>query len=297
MKKLTYALVIFTSILFLGLTFSYNPLMANPTDELDEQKDIFLNILTVNKEQYKMVKSLVGDKHSVEYLLNTEKDIKAFQVNDNVLNNILNMDLFIYNGLGYEKWVNDIIENSKNSNLAIINMSRGIRPMVTELKAVNEENPYYLLGFSEYKIALYNIKSSLQEKDIKNRSYYEDNYNKVVKELDDFLTKTKEDLKKYKDYIIVTDTDKFDYLFRDLGIQAKKIKDNSIKNIINDSDIKESNIVFVHDNELGHIDDLKNKIKVDCIYIELNTESNDDVLIDNTSKLINSIKTKTNINS
>ena len=75
MKRLTYALVIFTSILFLGLTFSYNPLMANPTDELDEQKDIFLNILTVNKEQYKMVKSLVGDKHSVEYLLNTEKDI------------------------------------------------------------------------------------------------------------------------------------------------------------------------------------------------------------------------------
>ncbi len=297
MKKLTYALVIFTSILFLGLTFSYNPLMANPTDELDEQKDIFLNILTVNKEQYKMVKSLVGDKHSVEYLLNTEKDIKAFQVNDNVLNNILNMDLFIYNGLGYEKWVNDIIENSKNSNLGIINMSRGIRPMVTELKAVNEENPYYLLGFSEYKIALYNIKSSLQEKDIKNRSYYEDNYNKVVKELDDFLTKTKEDLKKYKDYIIVTDTDKFDYLFRDLGIQAKKIKDNSIKNIINDSDIKESKIVFVHDNELGDIDDLKNKIKVDCIYIELNTESNDNVLIDNTSKLINSIKTKTNINS
>jgi zinc/manganese transport system substrate-binding protein len=297
MKKLTYALVIFTSILFLGLTFSYNPLMANPTDELDEQKDIFLNILTVNKEQYKMVKSLVGDKHSVEYLLNTEKDIKAFQVNDNVLNNILNMDLFIYNGFGYEKWVNDIIENSKNSNLGIINMSRGIRPMVTELKAVNEENPYYLLGFSEYKIALYNIKSSLQEKDIKNRSYYEDNYNKVVKELDDLLTKTKEDLKKYKDYIIVTDTDKFDYLFRDLGIQAKKIKDNSIKNIINYSDIKESNIVFVHDNELGDIDDLKNKIKVDCIYIELNTESNDNVLIDNTSKLINSIKTKTNINS
>ncbi|WP_411168962.1 metal ABC transporter substrate-binding protein [Clostridium sp. MB05] len=297
MKKLTYALVIFTSILFLGLTFSYNPLMANPTDELDEQKDIFLNILTVNKEQYKMVKSLVGDKHSIEYLLNTEKDIKAFQVNDNVLNNILNMDLFIYNGLGYEKWVNDIIESSKNSNLGIINMSRGIRPMVTELKAVNEENPYYLLGFNEYKIALYNIKSSLQEKDIKNRSYYEDNYNKVVKELDDFLAKAKEDLKKYKDYIIVTDTDKFDYLFRDLGIQAKKIKDNSIKNIINDRDIKESNIVFVHDNELGDIDDLKNKIKVDCIYIELNTESNDNVLIDNTSKLINSIKTKTNINS
>ena len=43
MKKLTYALVIFTSILFLGLTFSYNPLMANPTDEFDEDFFKYIN--------------------------------------------------------------------------------------------------------------------------------------------------------------------------------------------------------------------------------------------------------------
>ena len=52
MKKLAYILIVFTSILFFGLTFSYNPLMANPTDELDKEKDTYLNILTVNKEIY-----------------------------------------------------------------------------------------------------------------------------------------------------------------------------------------------------------------------------------------------------
>ena len=173
MKKLTYALVIFTFILFLGLTFSYNPLMANPTDVLDKEKDVYLNILTVNKEIYKMTKALVGNKHNVEYLFNNEKEVKEFKISDNVIDNILNMDLFIYNGLGYEPWINDIVDSAKNSNVGIINMSRGIRTITKDLSVGYEENPYYLLGFNEYKIALYNIKTALQERDIKNRNYYE----------------------------------------------------------------------------------------------------------------------------
>lgn len=289
MKKLTYALVIFTSILFLGLTFSYNPLMANPTDEFDEEKETFLNILTVNKEQYKMTKALVGNKHNVEYLFSNESDMESFEVSDNVKSNILNMDLFIYNGLGYETWISDVIDSAKNSSIGIINMSRGIRSITRELSDENKENPYYLLGFNEYKIALYNIKTALQERDIINRNYYEENYNTIIEDLDEFLTNSKEELNKHKDYLIVTDSDKFDYLFKDLGIQVKKIKNNEeIKNIANE--IKNSKIIFIHDNKLGSLDDLKSKIAISCDYIELNTEGDNNILKDNVNKIIDSIK-------
>lgn len=291
MKKLTYALVIFTSILFLGLTFSYNPLMANPTDEFDEEKETFLNILTVNKEQYKMTKALVGNKHNVEYLFSNESDMESFEVSDNVKSNILNMDLFIYNGLGYETWISDVIDSAKNSSIGIINMSRGIRSITRELSDENKENPYYLLGFNEYKIALYNIKTVLQERDIINRNYYEENYNTIIQDLDEFLTNSKEELKKHKDYLIVTDSDKFDYLFKDLGIQVKKIKNNEeIKNIANEN--KNSKIIFIHDNKLGSLDDLKNKIAISCDYIELNTEGDNNILKDNVTKIIDGIKNK-----
>ena len=289
MKKLTYALVIFTSILFLGLTFSYNPLMANPTDEFDEEKETFLNILTVNKEQYKITKALVGNKHNVEYLFSNESDMESFEVSDNVKSNILNMDLFIYNGLGYEAWINDVIDSAKNSSIGIINMSRGIRAITRELSDENKENPYYLLGFNEYKIALYNIKTALQERDIINRNYYEENYNTIIEDLDEFLTNSKEELNKHKDYLIVTDSDKFDYLFKDLGIQVKKIKNNEeIKYIANE--IKNSKIIFIHDNKLGSLDDLKSKIAISCDYIELNTEGDNNILKDNVNKIIDSIK-------
>ncbi|MDU5108993.1 MAG: metal ABC transporter substrate-binding protein [Clostridium sp.] len=286
MKKLTYILVIFTSILFLGLTFSYNPLMANTTDELDEKKEIYLNILTVNKDIYDMTKLIVGEKHNVEYLFKNEKEMATFKVTDAVLNNINNKDLLLYNGLGYENWINDISNNVKGSNLGVINLSRGIRPLSYELEKIGQENPYYLLGSSEYKIALYNIKMAMQERDIENRSYYEENYNNVVERIDEFLTKSKEEIKGYKGYTIITNTDKFDYLFRDLGITITKVRDSNDLVDLNDS----SNVIFFYDETLENINDLKDKMKNEYKYVGLSLENSDNVVKANVNKIIEAIK-------
>ncbi|MFU7516974.1 metal ABC transporter substrate-binding protein [Clostridium sp. HCS.1] len=293
MKKLTYALVIFTSILFFGLTFSYNPLMANPTDELDEERDTYLNILTVNKELYNMVKALTLDKHSVEYLFSSEKEMQDFNISENTINNVLNMDLFIYNGLGYENWINVILDNSKNSNVGVINASRGIRTIIKSLSKENEENPYYLLGFNEYKIALYNIKTSLQERDIKNRSFYEDNYKKVTEDLDKFLSESKEELSKYKDYKIFTNTDKFDYLFRDLGIQVNKLKDNNEE--IDEEELTKN--IFIYDKDVENLNELKRKMKREYTYVGLSSEGEINVLTENVINILEELKNKSNISS
>lgn len=286
MKKLTYILVIFTSILFLGLTFSYNPLMANTTDELDEKKEIYLNILTVNKDIYDMTKLIVGEKHNVEYLFKNEKEMATFKVTDAVLNNVNNKDLLLYNGLGYESWIDDISNNIKGSDLGVINLSRGIRPLTYEILRSGQENPYYLLGFSEYKIALYNIKMAMQERDIENRSYYEENYNNVIKEIDKFSTKSKEEIKDYKDYTIITNTDKFDYLFRDLGINITKVKDSNDLAYLNDS----SKVIFFYDEASENINDLKSEIKNEYKYIGLSLDNSENVLESNVNKIIEAIK-------
>ena len=286
MKKLTYALVVFTSILFLGLTFSYNPLMANPTDELDEEKEVYLNILVVNKEFYKMTKELVGNRHNVEYLFSKDKEIKEFVVNENIISNISNMDLFIYNGLGYEPWINKVVDSTRNSNVGLINASRGIRPITSELTQDTNENPYYLFGFNEYKIALYNIKTALQERDIKNRGYYEENYNNIVKNLDEFLSKEKEELSSYKNYTITTNTDKFDYLFRDIGIQVNKLKENIDE--INENSTEKN--IFIYDRDNENIEELKSKMKNEYIYIGLSFNEDENILTKNLSDIVESIK-------
>ena len=290
MKKLTYALVVFTSILFLGLTFSYNPLMANPTDELDEEKEVYLNILVVNKELYKMTEKLVGSKHNVEYLFTNDKEVKEFIVNENIINNISNMDLFIYNGAGYEPWINKVIDSVKNSNVGLINASRGIRLITNELTEETNENPYYLLGFNEYKIALYNIKTALQERDIKNRGYYEENYNNIVKNLDEFLSKEKEELSSYENYSITTNTDKFDYLFRSIGIQVNKLKDNIDE--INENRVEKN--IFIYDKDNENLEDIKNNMKNEYIYIGLGSDEDNTILTKNLSEIVEVIKNKSN---
>ena len=290
MKKLTYILVIFTLILFVGLNYFYSPLMATPTNKFDEEKDKFLNIITVSKSQYEMVKALTKGKYNVDYLTENEKEINSFEINNNIIKNISNMDLLIYNGLGYEKWIDDLINKSKSSNLGIINISKGIVPLIKELSNNKEENPYYLFGLNEYKIALYNIKMALQEKDIKNRNYYEENYNEKVKAMEEFYENAKKEIIKYEDIIVIVDSDRLDYLFRDLNIKTKKINKDNIDKFSLDYSTKEEKVIYVHDKkEETPLDKSKLKVK-NLKYIEVESEVSEESLKNNVKLIIESIK-------
>lgn len=290
MKKLTYILVIFTLILFVGLNYFYSPLMATPTNKFDEEKDTFLNIMTTNKSQYEMVKALTKDKHNIDYLAKSENEISSFKINDNIVKNISNMDLLIYNGLGYEKWIDDLINKSKSSNLGIINISKGIVPLLKELSNNKEENPYYLFGLNEYKISLYNIKISLQEKDIKNRNYYEENYNEKVKAMEELYENAKKEIIKYEDIIVFVDSDRLDYLFRDLNIKVEKLTKDNIDKISLDYSMKEDKVIYFHDKQEEDILD-KSKLKIKNLKgIELESEVSEEVLKNNMKLIIESIK-------
>lgn len=290
MKKLTYILVIFTLILFVGLNYGYSPLMAIPTNKVNEEKDKHLNIKTVNKSQYEMVKALTKDKHNVEYLAENENEVDSFKINEDIVKNIYNMDLLIYNGLGYEKWIYDLINKSKSHSLGIINLSKGIRPLLKESSNNREENPYYLFGLNEYKIALYNIKISLQEKDIKNREYYEGIYNEKVKEIEELYKKAKDEISKYENSTVIVNSDRLDYLFRDLNIKTIKINENNLdKSSLDDLKSKEK-IIYFHDKKEEYNIDI-NELKVENFkYIELETEMSDEALKSNIKLIIETIK-------
>lgn len=289
MKKLTYILVIFTLIFFVGLNYIYSPLMAIPTDKVNEEKDKHLNIMTVNKSQYEMVKALTKDKHNVEYLSENEDEVNFFKINDEIVKKISNMDLLIYNGLGYEKWIYDLISKSKSQSLGIINLSKGIRPLLKELSNNKEENPYYLFGLNEYKIALYNIKIALQEKDIKNREYYEENYNEKVKETEELYEKAKEEISKYDNSIAIVDSDRLDYLLRDLNIEKIKVNKDNIDEIYTNYLKSENKSIYFHDKKEDKID--TNKLNVENLkYIELDTEMSDEALKSNIKLIIEMIK-------
>lgn len=290
MKKLTYTLVIFTLILFVGLNYVYSPLMAIPTDKYNEEKDKYLNIITSNKSQYEMVKALAKDKHNIDYLAENEKEINSFEINNEVVENISSMDLLIYNGLGYEKWIYKLINKSKGPNLGLINLSKGIRPLAKELSNNKEDNPYYLFGLNEYKIALYNIKIALQEKDIKNRAYYEENYNKKVKEIEGIYENARTEISRTGNITAIIDSDRLDYLFRDLNIKTKKVSKDNIDEFPLDYFKDEKKIIYVQDKmEENSLDESKFKVE-NLKYIELDSNLSEESLKNNIKLIIDSIK-------
>ena len=246
MKNVTYGLIIITMILFLGLGFFQSPLLANTENEIEAGEEVLLNITTVSKNQYSMVKSIVLNKHNVEYLSENESEIYKFKYNEDIINNISGRDLFMYSGINNEPWVNDFIAELKKGDLGIINMSRGIKTLTYEN---GNENPYYWLGINEYKIALYNVKSAIQEKDPKNKSYYEDNYTTIINKIEESAKEVKLELEKYKDYTILTNTNTFDYLLRDLGLQVVNVKKEVTRKILDEKKLDENKIIFVKEKD------------------------------------------------
>lgn len=249
MKKITFAMVIITIALSFGMGVFSSPLLANTDNNGSESREKFLNIMTVNKPQYYMVKKITKDKHNVEYMLTDEKDIKDFKYNTKVIDNVSNMDLFIYTGTNFEPWTSTFINELKKGNLGIINLSRGIRILNFDSEGLNKENPYYFEGIEEYKISLYNVKAAIQDRDPQNRDYYEKNYNEAIKELDNSLSKYKKDIELLSDYTFITLNNNFDYFTKSLNLNVMKLDDREISEFIKINNLDPEKVIIIEDGE------------------------------------------------
>ncbi len=284
MKKITFAMIIITIALSFGMSFFSNPLLANTDNNRTENRDKYLNIMTVNKPQYDMVKKITKDRNNVEYMLTEEKDISEFKYSEDVLNNISNMDLFIYSGTSFEPWSNSLIDELKKGNVGIINLARGIRLLSYTQGSDTKENPYYFEGIEEYKIALYNVKAAIQDKDPQNRDYYEENYNEAVKELDDNLKKYSDKLKSLSEYKFITLNNDFDYLTKSLSLNTIQLDNHEMGEFIKINNLDPKKVIIIVDGEVGTKLDLSgyNTVKLWKYYGE---NSFDDLILYNVQEL------------
>lgn len=238
-----------TLILFLGLGIFSNTIVANTVYDSNTERERYLNIMACNKPQYEMVKAIVGDKHNVEYMFKDENASKEFLFNDETVINISNMDLFLYSGNDLEPWSSSLIDKLAKSNLGTINISRGIRSISMQVNKETKDNPYFTVGLEEYKIALYNVKSAIQDKDPKNRDLYEDNYNKSIEILDKSIEEIRDNKKSLGEYQFIALDDKLDYFYRAMGIVPIKVVDKSISDIITEQKLDPNKVIVLKDHE------------------------------------------------
>ncbi len=249
MKKITYIMVIITLLLSFGMTIFQNPLLANTEKNKEEFRDKYLNIITVSKPQADMVKEIVKDKHSVQYMFTEEQDIKDFVITKESVDNVSNMDLFLYNGVNFEPWMDKFISKLKKGEIGIINLARGVRITSYDSGEKTIENPYYFDGIEGYKIALSNVKNCIQDKDPKNRDFYEKNYNEAVNTLDKQLKNAKENINYLSDYIFLTFDERFSYLLDDLHVNHMNLNNEYINEFIEKNNLNNDKVIIIMDGE------------------------------------------------
>lgn len=178
--------------------------------------NICLNIVTTNKILFYAVKDIVGDKHYVRYMFNTEDEQLNFTYTQDSLNNIAKQDLLIYMGADAEPWISSFTDELSKSKVCFVNASTGISliKLANPIKIKDyqiKNNSYYYLNADNYKIMLLNVKIAIEEKDPKNRAVYENNFTKCVKEIDNLQKQVKDIKTKSKDCVFLVDDDKLDY--------------------------------------------------------------------------------------
>lgn len=296
MKKKFSVFLIFCIILFSGCSNKVENTQTNSVDntKLEVIKDVNLNIMTTNKLLYSMIKSVVKDRHSVEYMFNNRQSELNFQFSSDSLGNISKEDLFIYMGAGFEPWANNFIDNLSKNNVGVINVSRGVKlvsynKIVKYKETILKDNPYYLLNIDNYKIALMNIKNAVQDKDPKNRDVYEKNFSETLRNIDNYQKDLKSIKDKLSDYTFVTMEDELSYFVKyndfkiiDLSKEQSNIDNNTKLNM--EAKLKDTkNIILLYNDSalLKSYEDLIKKYNIKTVGIKVyNGEDNYDNILE-----------------
>lgn len=266
MKKSIYTLLIAMIFLFTACSRNIPEAKPKPNVEIDTNKQISLNIITTNKLLYNMVKDIVKDRHSISYMFASKDRLWNFNFTDDSINNISKKDLFFYWGSSFEPWGSNLVDKLSKTKVGPIDISRGVKLIGydSEVKykdTVINDNPSFWMNIDNYKIAMLNIKNAIEDKDTKDRDYYENNFSKHIKDVEAYQKKLKEAADSLKDYTYVVEGDSLDYFVKYYGFKVLKVHNLTADNTGNFASDNKSvydkikslnnsnNVVFLFDEE------------------------------------------------
>ena len=152
-----------------------------------------VKVVTTTTIIYDLVKQVGGNKVSVDYLCRGDQDPHFLEVLPSYMLKIRKADLMFEIGLGLELWAPQLIDGSRNSNLKLIDLSPGIDKKELPSGKIDASqgdihpygNPHYWLDPDNAKIMAKEILDALIEQDASNSDYYNSNYDKFIKSLDE----------------------------------------------------------------------------------------------------------------
>ncbi len=155
-----------------------------------------INVVASTTDLAGIAKTIGGNRVSVISIATGKQDHHYVEVLPSYMLKVKKADIYLKVGLELDLWANRIIDGSRNRKLKIVNCSENIQPLEVPTTKIDASmgdihrmgNPHYWLDPENGKIIANNITKAFISFDPVGREFYENNFNKFIKNINDSLT-------------------------------------------------------------------------------------------------------------
>lgn len=236
-KFLSGCLAILTSIMLIGCSGENKSVDTETKSKLEVTVSIY--------PLKEFTEKIAGDKVNVTCLVPDNMEPHDYEPKTKDFEKLMKSDLFIYNGLGMESWIDQVNKTLDGSDVDMLNVSEG----VSVRKEENTDDPHIWLSLKNAEKESENIKNELVKLDSDNKEYYETNYNNFKEELEILYNEYKPKFQSLNKKDFITGHAAFGYLCDEFGLQQK-----SVENLFGEGEPTpkqlEELVVFCKDNNI-----------------------------------------------
>lgn len=145
-----------------------------------------LKVITSFYVMYDFASKIGGDKVAVTNLTPAGVEPHDWEPTPSDIISIEQADLFIYNGMGMERWVESVLSTIENKDLIIVEASSDLAQQISseEASAISPSDPHVWLDPNLAKLEMKAICDAITTADPENAAYYAANYDTYAEQFD-----------------------------------------------------------------------------------------------------------------
>jgi len=170
-----------------------------------------------------MVKNIAGELVEIQSIVPIGGDPHLHSPTPRDARIVQGADLIFINGLTFEGWIEELIENSGTTGETIL-ITTGIKPIASQIYA-DSADPHAWMNAENGLIYIKNITDALIKADPANRDQYTGNYNQYKGKIIQAHQDIKAEIAKVPESrrVLITSHDAFSYFGNEYGLQVEPI--------------------------------------------------------------------------
>ncbi len=225
MKNFKFILVVIIAILI--ITGCNN---RAKSIESNNNKEENLIIYATFYPMYYIAREIAQEKADIVQMIPSGVEPHTWEPTLKTMAELKDSDIFIYNGVGMERWADKIIASLKENNVRVIEASQGLDLIKGEGNHGDDYDPHTWVSPINLKNQSVNVLKALIEIDEENKEYYNNNYENLMVKLDALDKDIRSSIETFNTKTIVTSHEAFGYFAKEYGLIQIPIRGISPEN-------------------------------------------------------------------